>query len=98
MCLTDLLSRSNLSSILRHYSYSHTYCYRNFFLYTVDVYVDDVICMAIVIIACIVVLIVVGVLIYRWMDSPRVLTAPKNFYDLQISLLNGHPLYFSDFV
>jgi len=43
-------------------------------------------------------LIVLGVLVYRWMDSPRVLTAPENFYDLQISLLNGHPLYFSDFV
>ncbi len=68
-----------------------------FFWYTVDIYVDDVICMAIIIVSCIVALIVIGVLVYRWMDGPRVLTAPQNFYDLQISLLNGHPLYFSDF-
>ena len=54
--------------------------------------------MAIIVIWCIIVLIVVWLLVYRWMDGPRVLTAPKNFYDLQISLLNGHPLYFSDFV
>jgi hypothetical protein len=53
--------------------------------------------MEILIVIGVIGLIVIGILVYRWMDSPRVLTAPKNFYDLQISLLNGHPLHFSDF-
>lgn len=53
--------------------------------------------MGLLIVGIVIVCVVTGIILYRWMDSPRVLTAPRNFYDLQISLLDGHPLYFSDF-
>lgn len=54
--------------------------------------------MGLLVVWVVIVIIVMSIGIYRWMNSPRVLTAPKNFYDLQIALLDGHPLYFSDFV
>ncbi len=73
------------------------YCYLNFFWYIVTIYTIWFDFMEILIVIGVIGLIVIGILVYRWMDSPRVLTAPKNFYDLQISLLNGHPLHFSDF-